>query len=174
MLEVGVTEEILRKVQAAITENPSTMPGMLARKLGISEAATVNAFPETMRTFVDPGTFDTIWEAMTAWEKTTFIVQGKSAIVEVKGRLPKGKYGHGFFNLMEKDHPLGGHLMVEKLGTICFLEKPFFGMESLSVQFFDTDGDAMFAVYAGREKTTLLPSVVEGFHALKKTVTLAE
>lgn len=167
MFQARVTPELENKVREIIEANASTMPSQMAGQLGASEAAVVTALPEEMRTFVDPKHFDAIWEAMCSWEKITFLKQSPTAIIEVKGKLPKGKYGHGFFNLMEKENPLGGHLMVDKLGAICFLEKPFFGLESLSVQFYDTEGDHMFAVYAGRKKREIIDSVRQAFQALR-------
>ena len=167
MFETSVPPELKRQIHQIIEENPSTMPTHIASQLGISEAATIFALPKTMRTFVDVSHFDAIWEALCHWEKVTFLKQTPTAIIEVKGKLPKGKYAHGYFNLIEKGNPLGGHLMVNKLGSICFLEKPFFGLESLSVQFFDQKGDHMFAIYAGREKRELIPSVKVAFYTLR-------
>lgn len=168
MFKEILTPEIDTVIKGIIEKDPSTMPTMIARKLKIPEAAVVTALPEEMRTFVSKDKFEEIWAEMTTWEKTTFIAQSSGAIVEVKGKLPKGKNGHGFFNLMEKGNPLGGHLMVDKLEYIAFLEKPFFGLESLSVQFFDKSGDIMFSVYAGREGKELIPEVKKGFFSLKE------
>ena len=167
MFATEVTAEIQQAVRAAVEESPSIMLGELARTLDIPEGTVAQALPEAMRTFVPTACFDEIWENMTGWEKVIFIAQSPGAIVEVKGKLPAGRYGHGFFNLMEKDNPLGGHLRVDALGAICFLEKPFFGLESLSVQFYSTEGEQMFSVYAGREKRELIPSVKERYKALR-------
>lgn len=167
MFKDSVTPEIRDGVNRILGEDQSAMPGRIATTLGIPEAVAVAALPETMQTFVDPDLFDAIWEAMMKWERVTFIRQTETAVIEVKGKLPKGKHGHGYFNLMEKGNPLGGHLLVAALGGICFLEKPFFGLESLSVQFYDKDGVHMFAIYAGREKKAIIPSVKEGFYATR-------
>lgn len=155
------------RVKEIIEKDPSTMPGMIAAQIKSPEALVVNSFPETMRSFTDPKNFDYIWTEMTSWEKTTFICQTPGAVIEIKGKLPKGKHGHGYFNLMEKDNPLGGHLKVDELGSICFLEKPFFGLESLSVQFYDKKGDNMFAVYCGRKNRELIESVKKSFFELR-------
>ena len=150
------------------------MPAMMAAQLKSPEACIVMALPENMRTFADPKKFDDIWAEMTSWEKTTFICQTPGAVIEIKGKLPRGKHGHGYFNLMEKDNPLGGHLRIDNLGSICFLEKPFFGLESLSVQFYDKAGDNLFAVYAGREKRKLIQSVKESFIELRAKVSVQQ
>ncbi len=172
MTDMTPSPDTIKQVQAIIDDNASAMPGQIAGQLGIPEEMAVRALQDTMRTFVSPDHFDAIWEAMTDWERITFICQTPTAVIEVKGKLPAGKHGHGYFNLTGKDNPLGGHLRVDQLGSICFLEKPFFGLESLSVQFYDTNGAHMFAVYAGREKRELIPSVKEGFYALKRLSTM--
>lgn len=161
---------VRQAIHAAVSENPSIMLHELAAKHGVSEAEVCRLLPDEMRAFARPADFEKIWDAMTTWEKTTFIISGPGAIAEVKGKLPKGRFGHGFFNLMEKGNPLGGHLMVDKLGGICFLTKPIFGLESLSVLFHDTEGQQMFGVYAGREKREIIPSVKAAYLALREEV----
>ena len=56
---------------------------------------------------------------------------------------------------------------MDKLGNIWLIDKPFHGKQTLSVQFFVTDGDRMFAVYVGRnEEGQLIESVEEAFKTL--------
>ncbi|MGE4469046.1 MAG: heme utilization cystosolic carrier protein HutX [Desulfovibrio sp.] len=161
--------DVLReKVQEKVRENPSVHARALADELGMSEADVVACFPETMRVEVPAKEFESLWKEMTTWEKVTFISCNEGAVVEVSGRLPKGRFGHGFFNLMERGNPLKGHLFVDRLGSIWLVSKPFFNMESYSVQFFDTQGQAMFSVYLGRdEKRRILGSVLERFLVLR-------
>lgn len=155
-------------VRERIAENPSTMPDVLADELGISEAEVIRCLPETMRVEAPAKDFESIWKTMTGWEKITFIVRNQGAVVEISGTLPDGRFGHGMFNLMAPGNPLRGHLMVDRLDSIFLVSKPFFKLESHSVQFFDTEGRAMFAVYVGRDdKRTLLPSVMTSFTALR-------
>lgn len=169
MFSEKLNQNIRQKIHKIIAEEPSTMPMNLAKECGISEAAAVSALPEEMRFFVDAEHFDDIWQAMRAWEKITFISPAPCAIIEFKGKLPRGVHGHGFFNLMEKDHPLGGHLRINELGGICFLEKLFFGLKSMSVQFYDRQGAQMFSIYVGREKKQLIDSVKHAYLALRQT-----
>ena len=144
------------------------MPDTLARELGISEADVIRSLPVEMWVEAPAGDFEALWDTMAGWEKTTFIARNEGAVVEVSGTLPGGSFGHGMFNLAEQGNPLRGHLMVDRLGSVFLVSKPFFKLESHSVQFFDTQGRPMFAVYVGRdEKRALLPSVLEGFMALR-------
>ncbi len=167
MFTAQVTEEIRKNVAAALEEDPQFMPAFLAKKLALPEAVVIAALPASMRAFTAAEHFEKIWTEARKWEKATFIVSSPGAIVEYKGRLPEGKFGHGYFNLKEKDHPLGGHLLVTQLASICFLNKQLFGLESLSLQFFDTEGTQMFAVYAGREKREIIPTVKKAWLEMK-------
>ncbi len=169
MFTSQVTEDIRKNVQAALEEDPSFMPAFLAKKLGIPEALVIAALPDEMRSFTEADNFEEIWKEATTWEKVTFIVSAPGAIVEYKGKLPEGKFGHGFFNLKEKDHPLGGHLMISQLKSICFLNKKLFGLESLSLQFFDEKGNQMFGIYCGREKKEIIPAVKTAWNSMKES-----
>jgi putative heme iron utilization protein len=53
---------------------------------------------------------------------------------------------------------IGGHLRVRRGRRIYFVDRPFFGSRSCSVQFIDADGDAMFKVFVGRNKDRSLRS----------------
>ena len=144
------------------------MLNTLADELDLPEAEVMRCLPEEMRTEANVEDFLEIWDAMTGWEKVTFIVRNAGAVVEVCGRLPKGSHGHGMFNLMDRSNPLGGHLFTDRLGSIWLVSKPFFKLESHSVQFFDLQGAAMFSVYLGRdEKRKILPQPLEGFMELR-------
>ena len=160
---------LMKKIHDMLNENPSVMPIHLADACGISEAQAVYALPQAMRCFADAQYFDDIWHAMTGWEKITFISSKPTAIIEFRGTLPPGKHAHGFFNLMGKNHSLGGHLRVSELGAICFLDKLLFGLRSLSVQFYDKQGAQMFAVYVGRHEGKLIDSVSAAFMDLRNT-----
>lgn len=174
MFASQLTKEIQDNVQATLQKDPNFMPAFLAKKLGIPEAVVITALPQERRSFVAASHFESIWQEVQTWEKITFIVNSPGAIVEYKGKLPKGNFGHGYFNLMEKDHPLGGHLLIEKLASICFLDKQLFGLKSLSLQFYDGEGNQMFGIYAGREKKEILPAVKSAWWKLRESFSQAE
>ncbi len=163
-----VPQEHTDAVRAKIAANPSAMTGQLAKELGISEAEVTAALPEDMRARAKIEDFEAIWQAFGDWEKGTFILTGPGGIAEYSGKIPKGSFGHGMFNLMDKSCALGGHLFASDLGSVWFVSKPFFGLDSLSVQFFNKEGKQMFAVYAGRDdKRALLPAVKASFEAMR-------
>ena len=174
MFAAHLTPALTADVRQAVQNEPRLMLGDLAGRLGIPEGAVAAALPTDMRRFAGPETFDHVWQAMTTWSGVTFIAVTPGLVLEYKGTLPGGSHGHGMFNLHAEDHPLGGHFFVRRLGAICFLSKPFFGLESHSVQFYDQDGAAMCAVYAGREGRELIPEVREAFMALRDRTCIPE
>ena len=91
------------------------------------------------------------------------------SVIEIKGKIPEGRHGHGYFNL-SGGSGLGGHLKIDDLGHICFLSLPFMGLESHSVQFFNAAGMVLFSVYVGRENRQLIPAARESFFALREAV----
>ncbi len=161
-------EALCALVADKLAADPDFMPQTLAEELGVPVRRIIEALPHEMRSRAPGDAFIPIWEAMTEWEKVTFMASTPGAILEIPCRLPKGKSGHGMYNLMDKDSPLRGHLLAAKVDSVWFVSKQVFGLESHSVQFYDAAGDQCFGVYLGRdEKRRIIPSVKEGFLALK-------
>lgn len=155
------------KIAQRITDKKPLMLGMMAKEFGATELEVAKALPKEMRAFAPKESFDAVWTELTSWEKATFIMQSKGTVLEIKGTIPPGKHGHGYFNLMGESG-VGGHLKVDDLAAICFMSMPFMGLESHSVQFFNADGEVKFSVYAGREGKVLIPAVCESFLRLKE------
>ena len=169
MFENQLNDEIVSIIRRKVKENPSIMPMTMAQELNISEGAVIQALPLEMRVFAPADDFAIIWKEMSKWEKVTFIARNSGIIAEFSGQLPKGFFGNDMFNLREKDHPLGGHILVEKIKAIFFVSKPIFKLESHSIQFFTSQGAQAFGIYAGRDsKRQLLDSVTQGFMTLHK------
>ena len=86
---------------------------------------------------------------------------------EFEGPLPGGTRGHGFYNL-KGGGGLSGHLRATNCRAIVFLRRPFMGMDTLSVQFFNANGEAMFKIFVGRDENRRLKAdQVERFARLK-------
>jgi len=157
------------KVRQLLDENPSIMLSELANQLTMKEEEVVHSLPANMAVEVPAEEFDSLWERMTGWEKVTFLCISSGCVTEISGPLPKGKRGHGMFNLHEKGNPLGGHLLVGNLSSIWLVSKPVFGKESHSVLFYDNNGDAMFSVYLGRDsKRNIIESIKADYLLLRQ------
>ena len=166
-------EELASLVHEKLKAASNFTPHTLAKSLGVQFGRILAALPEEMRSFAPGDAAIAIWEAMTEWEKATFIATTPGAIVEISCRLPKGKRSNGMYNLMDKQYPLGGHLLMGMVDSVCFVSGTVHGMESHSVQFLDAEGRQCFAVYLGRnEQREIIPAVREGFFALKAQYSL--
>lgn len=112
--------------------------------------------------------FDDVWANMTSWGKIMLIVHTKDGVFETAGTLPPGTHGHGYYNI-HGDSPIGGHLMIDRCAAIYFIDRPFFGKRSCSVQFLNIDGAAMFKVFVGRDESRQLkPDQLTKFEALRQ------
>ncbi|MDR2489030.1 MAG: heme utilization cystosolic carrier protein HutX [Desulfovibrio sp.] len=164
-----LSDESLRAlVEEKLVNDPDFMPQSLAEKLGIPLRRIIESLPDDMRSRAPGEAAVPIWEAMTEWEKVTFMAGTPGAILEIPCRLPKGALGHGMYNLMDTNSALRGHLLMDKVDSVWFVSKRVFGMESHSVQFYDAEGGQCFGVYLGRdEERRIIASVKEGFFTLK-------
>lgn len=133
------TETLGESIATALREKKPVMLASLAERFGVSELEVAEALPDDARAFAGKDAFDTVWQTLTSWENATFIMTHLGTVIEIKGKIPEGRHGHGYFNL-SGGSGLGGHLKIDDLGHICFLSLPFMGLESHSVQFFNAAG----------------------------------
>ncbi|CNI25869.1 heme utilization cystosolic carrier protein HutX [Yersinia pekkanenii] len=136
----------------------------IAQDYQVSLLDVVRALPQRVLTEADQ--FDRIWDNMTEWGDVTTLVHTADIILEHKGPLPSGFHRHGYFNLREQQG-LSGHLRAQNCQAIALLERPFMGMTTASVQFFNQQGDVMLKVYVGRdEHRQLCADGLTAFHQL--------
>jgi putative heme utilization carrier protein HutX len=168
MDRISGTKGIKEKVMEMVSKNPSQSTGAMAKELEISEMDVIRNLPEDMVKEVSKDRFDEIIAEVSTWGVLTVIVQNESTILEVKAPFPVGTYGHGFYNLQSKDTPVGGHIRTDDLSAVFFVSKPFMGLESYSIQFFNNNGNAMFKLYLGRdENRRIIQEHMERFIKLK-------
>ncbi len=167
-----LTAELRETIIDRINKDEKIMIFALAKELGVPELAIMECLPESECVLVGTEHFEEIMTMIATWGQVTTIVQNGSVVLETKGMLPLGSFGYGYFNLMGKgDYNVGGHIRADLLSAIYFVERPFMGMRSMSVQFYELSGAPMFKVYIGRdEKRQLLPEQIEAFEALRDRV----
>lgn len=146
------TNGLKEKVMEMVSKNPSQATTIMAKELGACEMDVVRNLPEDMVKEVSKDRFDDIIAEVSTWGVLTVIVQNESTIFEVKAPFPVGSYGHGYYNIHSKDTPIGGHIKADDLSAIFFVSKPFMGLESHSIQFFNKNGNALFKLYLGRDE----------------------
>lgn len=150
-----------------LAANPDGILESLARDHGVSTFDVVRALPEVNRTLVAGTRFADIMTAVTGWGPILFIVHTPDIVLECEGPLPPGTFGRGYFNL-HGDSAIGGHIRAERCTDIAFVSRPFMGRTSLSIQFFNGDGEAMFKIFVRRDEAReLIPEQVAKFAALR-------
>lgn len=143
----------------------------IARDYQVSPLDVVRALPQRLLTGAEQ--FDRIWDSMTEWGDVTVLVHTADIILEHQGPLPSGFHRHGYFNLRNKQG-LSGHIRAQHCQAIALLERPFMGMATASVQFFNQQGDIMLKVFVGRdEHRQLRADGLAAFHQLRQQL-LAE
>lgn len=154
-------------VRKALAENPGGILEATASQHGLSLQDTIECLPAAMWKRVSGAHFIDVLQDISQWGSVTLISHTKDVILEVEGPLPTGSVGHGFYNLAGGS-ALSGHLRADNCKAIVFLRRPFMGKETLSVQFFNADGEAMFKIFVGRDETRALkPDQVARFAQLE-------
>jgi heme iron utilization protein len=136
-------------VRELLAAKPDGVVEQVAREAGVPVVEVLCELPEEQRVFAPPAAFAEVWDALTTWGDVLLIVHTPDIVLECKGALPPGSHGSGYWNF-HGDSPIGGHLKAANCAHICFVDRPFHGRRSCSVQFFNGDGDAMFKVFVIR------------------------
>lgn len=141
---------LTQRLTAILAEHPGVILEVVARQHGVSYRQVLECLPAGMQTQV-PGThFAAAMADLTDWGEVVFIVHTEDAVIEVKGPMPPGEFGRGFYNL-HAERGLSGHLRAGHCAAIAFVRRPFMGKDSASVQFINQAGECMFKVFVGRD-----------------------
>jgi putative heme utilization carrier protein HutX len=150
-----------------LAQNSDGILEQIAREYGVSTFEVVRQLPAEHRTIIAGDQFEAIFNNLTEWREVLFIVHTPDIVLECAGKIPPGSFARGYFNL-HGDSPIGGHLKAENCAHIAFVSRPFMGRPSLSLQFFNKAGEAMFKIFVRRDaKRELLPAQIERFNALR-------
>lgn len=157
----------LDRLRQELAAKPGGMLEAVACAYALPLQRVVECLPGGMWKRISGAHFIDVMQDIAGWGDITFIVHTKDAIVELEGPLPGGASGGGFYNL-KGGNGLSGHLRAAHCGAIVFLRRPFMGTDTLSVQFFNADGEAMFKIFVGRDQNRrLMADQVERFAALE-------
>lgn len=158
----------LADVRAAIAARPDGVLETVAAEHAVPYRTVLDCLDPGAAAAAPATAFDEIWQDMTDWGEIMFIVHTGDGVFETAGTLPAGTHGRGYFNIHGDDTPIGGHLKVERCAAIYFVDRPFFGRRSCSVQFLNVDDEAMFKVFVGRDADReLMADQVARFEALR-------
>jgi putative heme utilization carrier protein HutX len=160
--------EKVNRVRQAIAEKPDGVLEAMATQHNLPLQAVIECLPSKIWKRISGDHFVDVMQDISGWGNIMAIVHTKDVIFEFNGRLPAGALGHGFYNL-KGGSSLSGHLRHENCRAIVFLRRPFMGTDTLSVQFLNADGEAMFKIFVGRdEERRLKADQVERFAQLER------
>jgi heme iron utilization protein len=148
---VPVSEDHRRIVKDALAAKPDGVVEQIAKKCGVPSQVVLEALPAEQRILVAANAFETLWSNLTEWGEVLFIVHTADIVLECVGTLPKGSFGHGYFNI-HGNSPIGGHIRAANCRAIYIVDRPFHGRRSCSVQFYNAEGEAMFKIFVRRDK----------------------
>ncbi len=161
-------EIVLEALRTRFKESADGVLEMIAAQSGLTTREVTACLPESCCQSVEGGQFAEVMEELSTWGDILLIVHTADAIIECLAPLPAGSFGRGFFNLGHGS-PIRGHIRAERCAEICLVRRPFMGMETCSVQFFNEEGGAMFKIFVTRdEEDVLLPEQVRRFEALQE------
>ncbi|WP_343234433.1 heme utilization cystosolic carrier protein HutX [Microvirga terrestris] len=156
--------ELIRQDLAA---KPDGILEQVADKHGVPMQVVLDCLPPEAAMRVPGNLYQEIWQDLTEWGVITLVVHTRDGVFECEGSIPDGTLGHGYFNI-HGETPIGGHLRMERCRSIYFIDRPFFGKRSCSVQFVNEEGGVMFKIFVGRhEDRALRPEQVTRFEALR-------
>lgn len=159
--------EGIARVREMLAAKPDGVIEAVAREAGVSTLTALEQTPEDQRVAVEGARFEEIWNELSSWGEILFIVHTADVVAEIEGSLPKGSFGHGYYNI-HGDSPIGGHIKADRCTRIVMVDRAFHGRRSCSVQFYNGDGEAMFKVFVRRdEKRELRAEQLAQFEALK-------
>ncbi|MCZ7593748.1 MAG: heme utilization cystosolic carrier protein HutX [Hyphomicrobium sp.] len=160
------TVEDRPSLAARVAASPGELPEQIAREYGVSTFEVVRSLPSEQGTIAPGEAFADIMQDITTWGEILFLIHNADIVLECTGRLPPGSFAHGYFNI-HGESPIGGHLKADNCKSIAFVARGAKRI-SMSVQFFNAAGDAMFKIFVGRDAAReLLPDQVARFEALR-------
>lgn len=164
-------QAVIEELKSQLQDSNDGILESLADARGLSLLEVVRCLPEAMWRCVDGGRFVEVMGELAEWGALNIIVHSADAIIEVQSEIPAGTIGHGFYNL-KGGQPLSGHLKPDRIADIVFLQRPFMGRATASVQFFNPEGECAFKIYLGRdEQRELRKDQLERFEALATRLT---
>lgn len=130
IIEEKLTEESKLAIRSMLKDRPELMAGQIAAELAVTELEVVSQLPQGQFALLSLSEKDILLEELPTWGPMTTIISVSGSIFEFKGAFPKGKYAHGYYNLITKGDGLHGHLKLDDISAIALLSRPFRGQES--------------------------------------------
>ena len=106
----------------------------IAKKLDTDYMSILEVAPNVRKYTMEK--IDDLFDALRAWELVFLFVVTDGFVLEIKDKFPKGTYGQGYLNFHDTNSSIGGHLSVDKITSIYFVDDIMFGRRSCSIKFY--------------------------------------
>ena len=169
MNQAGHDPEALARMREAVRHDPGRMTMQVAREFGVAEAEVVRALPDGRAVELNASRWQELIRALGECGEVHVIVSNGATTIEAVGQFGGFSLTGPFFNVQSDS--LDMHIRWRRLASIFAVEKPSHtdGTRTLSIQFYDTSGDAalkVFLVFAGKpseKRLALFASLKERF-----------
>lgn len=142
-----LTDGARDRIRAAFEQDRSRMTSVIAREVGVPEARVIAAMPDGMSVPLDSRRMNEILRALAELGEVHVIVTNRTTTVECVGAFGGFSEWGDFLNV--RSHTLDMHIRRGLIASAFGVEKPSHmdGVPTLSVQFFDVEGDVAFKVF---------------------------
>lgn len=137
----------LEAARKSYEQDRSQMTSVLARQYDLTELEIVGILPPEQVTPLDVAQWETIIRSFEEVGNVHVIMSNASGVLEVFGQFGNFSKTGPFFNVQTKSIDM--HLRPDTLAQVFAIEKPghMDGVSTLSVQFFNHEGQAAFKVF---------------------------
>ena len=164
-----MTQAATDLIRQDLEASPDGVLETISEARGVPFQAVLDCLPDGVTLRIPGDRFEEIWHDLTTWGDVSFVVHTSDGFFESEGAIVPGEFGHGYFNV-HGESPIGGHFRMDRCRYIYFVDRPYFGTRSCSLQFINQEGDDMFKIYVGYNKDhTLKPDQVARFEALRES-----
>lgn len=164
---ICATKSQVEVVRAAFAKPAPPALFAAAKELKLPEALIASALPAAQAYGVEATHFQTVWKSLETWDNSVFVVMKGGNVFETYGKVFAGEPSKrsNFFNLHGDGAGMSGHLRPDLLSSIYVIALP--GKDSVmrGVVFYDTAGEASFAVYVPGEGSKPSDALVAQFEA---------
>jgi putative hemin transport protein len=142
-----VTPNQRLRIQEALGNSPSQMTLQLARQLGVPEVEVIRAMPDDRIVELDAARWEEVLRSFEELGKVHVIVSNGCVTSEATGQFGGFSTWGEFFNVQSQS--LDMHIRGARLAAVFAVVKPSHidGVDTLSFQFYDSDGEAAFKVF---------------------------
>jgi putative hemin transport protein len=161
-------DEVQARIRSALEQNPSAMTLQLARKFGVPEVEIIRSMPADRVVALDASRVREIIEGIAVLGKVHVIVSNGATTLESFGEFGGFSEWGEFFNVQTKS--LDMHIRWQRIADVFAVEKPghMDGVNTLSIQFYDTDGHAAFKTFVTFGGSAPPPERLDQFRALRE------